>query len=58
MSKDLYVRAHEKLVEEYLEAHPEADWTEAYERTADAAYQRMRDDFAAMVDAAQDALKS
>jgi hypothetical protein len=58
MSKDLYIRAHERLVEEYLEAHPEADWTEAYERTADAAYQRMRDDFAAMVDAAQDALKS
>lgn len=57
MSKELFMAAHEKLVEEYLNDHPDAEWAEAYERTADAAYERMRDDFAAMIDAARDTWK-
>jgi hypothetical protein len=52
--KELFIAAHEELIEEYLEAHPEADWSEAYEATADKADERMRDKFADMVDAAHD----
>jgi hypothetical protein len=55
--KDLFMAAHEELIELYLEAHPEADWSEAYEATADGAYERMRDKFADMVDAAHDRAK-
>jgi hypothetical protein len=43
-------KAHEQLVEEFLESHPEADWTEAYEKTGDLAYERMRDNLADMID--------
>lgn len=50
MNKDAYIAAHEALVEEYLEAHPEADWSEAYERVADAAYARMQDNYWDRVD--------
>lgn len=57
MSKELYMAAHEQLVEEYLNDHPEAEWIEAYERTADAALDRMRDNFAAQIDAARDRAK-
>lgn len=53
MSKELFMAAHERLVEEYLLDHPEASWDEAYEKTADGAYDRMRDDFAGMIDAAR-----
>ena len=58
MSKELYIAAHEELVEEYLEAHPDASWDEAYEKTADAAWNRMRDKWADMIDAAKDRAKS
>jgi hypothetical protein len=37
MSKELFMKAHEELIEEYMAEHPEADWSEAYERTSDAA---------------------
>jgi hypothetical protein len=57
MSKDLFIAAHEELVEEYLEKHPEADWGIAYEATADAAGERYRDKFADMVDSAKQRAK-
>jgi hypothetical protein len=57
MSKELFFKAHEQLIEEYLEAHPEATESEAYERTTDAAYERMRDMYADMVDEARDRAK-
>ena len=41
--KDLFIAAHEELIEEYLEAHPESDWSDAYEKTSDAAYARFQD---------------
>lgn len=53
MSKELYIAAHEELIEEYLEKHPDADWGEAYEKCADAADGRYRDKFADMVDQAR-----
>lgn len=57
MSKEIYIAAHEELIEEYLESHPDADWNEAYEKCADAAYDRYRDKFADMVDAARQRAK-
>ena len=50
MSKELFIAAHEELIEEYLEAHPDATWSQAYEATGDAAYNRMRDKFADAAD--------
>lgn len=53
MSKELYIAAHEELIAEYLEAHPNATEAEAYERTADQAMDRMRDKYADMIDDAR-----
>lgn len=50
MSKEHFIAAHEALIEEYLEAHPNATEAEAYERTADGAWDRMRDNLADMAD--------
>lgn len=50
MSKELFMDAHEQLVEEYLEKHPDADWSEAYEKTADIAWGRMTENLAARGD--------
>jgi hypothetical protein len=50
MCKEMFMAAHEELVEEYLEAHPNASWREAYDLTADAASDRMRDKFADIID--------
>ena len=50
MSKELFMAAHEELVEEYLDEHPEADWTQAYEATSDAAYVRMQGNLADRID--------
>ena len=43
--KEMYMAAHNALIEEYLEQHPNATEAEAYDRTADAAYERMYDTF-------------
>ena len=45
--------AHEELVIEYMDEHPDATWREAYEATADAADARMIDNIAGMIDAAR-----
>ena len=50
MSKELFMAAHELLIEEYLEAHPDATEDEAYEATADGAWDRMRDNIADQID--------
>lgn len=50
MSKELFIAAHEELIEKYLERHPNATEAEAYEKTADGAYDRMCDRFADMAD--------
>jgi hypothetical protein len=55
--KELFIAAHEELVAEYMDAHPDATWGEAYEATADAAYGRYTDKFADMIDAARDRAK-
>jgi hypothetical protein len=55
--KELFIAAHEELIEIYMLDHPEATWSEAYEATADGAYERMRDKYASMVDEAHDRAK-
>lgn len=59
MSKELWIRAHERAVEEAMEADPNLDWTTAYEsdkviKRADEIYQ---DRAAAAIDAARDRMK-
>jgi len=53
MSKEQWMIAHEQLVEEYLDRHPNADWNEAYEATADGAQDRCADNMADMADRAR-----
>ncbi len=55
--KELFIAAHEELITEYLEAHPEATEAEAYDVTADAADERFRDNYADMIDRAWQAHK-
>lgn len=50
MSKELFIAAHEELIERYLEAHPGSTETEAYDKTADRAYDHMTDKLADMAD--------
>ena len=57
MSKELWIAAHEQLIEEYLDEHPDAEWDEAYHKTADFASDRMADNFAHMIDSARDRAK-
>jgi hypothetical protein len=57
MSKEYFIRAHEQLIEKYLEAHPDADWSEAYEKTQDNIQERLEDNIAAMADAAKEKMK-
>jgi hypothetical protein len=57
VSKDAWIAAHNELIDEYMEAHPDADWTEAYEKTADHANDRARDKLADLIDEARDRAK-
>ena len=50
MSKELYIAAHEALIDEYLEDTDSDDWSAAYEATADKAYERMQDQLADRAD--------
>ena len=50
MSKELYMAAHEELIEQYIDKNPSATEDEAYDRTADAAYFHMADKLADMAD--------
>lgn len=54
MSKELYIAAHEEAVDEYMEAHPEATEEEAHQKTANAAYERMVQKYAALIDQVMD----
>lgn len=50
MSKELFMAAHEELVEEYLNHYPDATFAEAYEATTDRAFERMQDNLADRID--------
>ena len=53
MCKELWIAAHEQLIEEYLDAHPEATDKEAEEATVDGASDRCADNIGAAIDAAR-----
>jgi len=48
--KELFIKAHEELIADYLDRHPLASWNIAYDQTADAAYDRMVDKLCDEVD--------
>lgn len=48
--KELYIQSHEELVNEYLEDHPNASWSQAYEATGDDAFIRARSKLESMMD--------
>jgi hypothetical protein len=50
MSKEWYIEAHEREVADYMDRHPNATWAQAYDRTADRAFDRMRDEMADAAD--------
>jgi hypothetical protein len=50
VSKELFIASHEILIERYLESHPNATEAEAYDKTADLAYNHMTDRLADMAD--------
>lgn len=51
--KELWVKAHERLIDAYLESKPEASWTEAYEKTAPMVDELMSDLLANQIDEAR-----
>jgi hypothetical protein len=53
MSKEMYIDSHEQLIQEFMEKFPDADYFEAYDKCADKAYDRYRDNFADLVDQAR-----
>lgn len=59
MSKEMWMAAHERAVEEAMEANPNLEWIEAYESDACAkrADELYRDRYAAMIDEARDRAK-
>ena len=48
--KDLWLKMHEELVAEYLDAHPGVSWSTAYELTAEHVNDRLIDKYSAAVD--------
>ena len=50
MSKEIFIAEHEKLIEEYMDEHPEASWDFAYNVTADKAGDRVREFYAEKAD--------
>jgi len=57
MSKERFIAAHEQLIAEYMELHPNADESAVYDRMGDLAYDRMRDNLADQIDEARDRAK-
>ena len=51
--KELYVAAHERAIEMYLEKNPDATEEQAYDATADIAYEMMGDRMADLADMAR-----
>jgi hypothetical protein len=55
--KDIFIEQHERLMGEYLDAHPEADEQEAYDATSGYAFDSLGDYFADMADHYRDIAK-
>lgn len=46
MSKELYMAACDQIIEKLMAENPNMIWDEAYEKSADLAYDRMRENMA------------
>ncbi len=57
MSKEDYIAAHEREVADYMDRHPYATWSQAYDRTAHRAFDRMREDMDDAADAYRQRVK-
>jgi len=57
MSKELWIQAHDELVEEYMEENPSVTWTDAYNLCAEHASERMSDNLADLADQLCDELQ-
>ena len=57
MSKELWIQAHDELVEEYLERYPSASWSDAYDKCAEGAQERMMDNIADYADGERKRMK-
>lgn len=53
MSKELFIAAHEELIEQYMAEHPDADYHEAYEKTQDGIQDQYADKLGDMIDQAR-----
>ena len=51
------MECHDQLIEEWMEDHPDADFSQAVDATADKAYARTIDRIADMADAIKDRMK-
>jgi hypothetical protein len=51
--KEIWIAAHEELIEEYLNEHPDATHTEAYHATADHVDDHYKNNLGDMIDAAR-----
>jgi hypothetical protein len=40
---DLFIQHHENLINRYMDCHPGSDWTDAYDATAQEAYDTYAD---------------
>lgn len=49
-SRERFMVAHQQLIDEYMEEHPEADEDKVYEMMADRALGRMADNLANQID--------
>tara|TARA_R110000824_G_scaffold3982_5_gene18972 strand:+ start:68 stop:250 length:183 start_codon:yes stop_codon:yes gene_type:complete len=58
MTREVYIKIHNKLIEEYLEENPEADAAEVYDKTADLAGDAYGDYLATNADLARDLAKN
>jgi len=57
MTREVYIKIHNDLMEEYLEQNPEADATEVYNKTADLAGDAYVDYLETSADLARDIAK-
>ena len=55
--KEIFIAAHEELMAEYMDRHPDANFHEAYENTINAIDDRFREKLADMMDAARQRAK-
>lgn len=57
MTKEIWIAAHEELIEEYLDANPDATEAEAVEATVDKVDDRYANSMGDIIDRARDQMR-